>query len=222
MRRWLAALADRRCPLPSGDWHSRAQQHRADALPHPDHAAHPDHNHSGHSDHPLPPPQLFLTSSPVLAPCIITIGPADYLLHRCRRRAPILKGPRSPPVSLRAAHLPASRPVLSHVAHAPTARPPSLTHSSTHPPTTRYPSVASVPRGTPRPGDSLSVSPTGPLALSPSRLSPLETRPSARLAALCLLRLRVTTSRCSCMPRDILHSCPPELPCAPFISTTAD
>lgn len=128
MRRWLAALADRRCPLPSGDWHSRAQQHRADALPHPDHAAHPDHNHSGHSDHPLPPPQLFLTSSPVLAPCIITIGPADYLLHRCRRRAPILKGPRSPPVSLRAAHLPASRPVLSHVAHAP------LTHSLTHPP----------------------------------------------------------------------------------------
>lgn len=220
MRRWLAALADRRCPLPSGDWHSRAQQHRADALPHPDHAAHPDHNHSGHSDHPLPPPQLFLTSSPVLAPCIITIGPADYLLHRCRRRAPILKGPRSPPVSLRAAHLPASRPVLSHVAHAP------LTHSLTHPSTHHSLPVSRFSPSWNAPSRRLSLClthrPSGPLALSPSRLSPLETRPSARLAALCLLRLRVTTSRCSCMPRDILHSCPPELPCAPFISTTAD
>ena len=177
MRRWLAALADRRCPLPSGDWHSRAQQHRADALPHPDHAAHPDHNHSGHSDHPLPPPQLFLTSSPVLAPCIITIGPADYLLHRCRRRAPILKGPRSPPVSLRAAHLPASRPVLSHVAHAPLTH--SLTHPPIHPPLATRQSLQSLVERSVQATLSLCLThrPSRPLALSPvaARDTPVRT-----------------------------------------------
>ena len=113
-------------------------------------------------------------------------------LHCYRHRVPFLKG-RAPHLSCSGPLT--SRPVLSHLAHAPT----TLTYS----PTTRYPSVAPVPRGTPRPGDSLRLThrPSRPLVCGRSRHArPRDPLPTACTDCLEQLVAAIAPVETSCIP----------------------
>lgn len=94
---------------------------------------------------------LFLTRSPVL----------EALQHRTRRRRPSLH----PPLSILKGRAPRC---LAHLPAVPNCRTSPTQHRPRPPAHHSLPSVASVPRGTPRPGDShcLTHRPSRRLALS--------------------------------------------------------